>query len=736
QDLDALGPLWASGTDIDWRKLYAASDVPKPVSLPTYPFARDRFWSDAAAVKPSAAPDADAAFHPLLHTNPDPQSYGAVFSGEEFFLSDHRVRVDENSVQKVLPGVAYLEMARAAAGHALPAGAALELQNTVWVHPIVVEDRKQVRLVFSTNGNDRIDYEIHSQDGDQIVVHCQGRAVRTALPAPARLDVAQLAAEMDEGSIDAGAVYEACARMGLAYGPAFRGITAIRRGSDQLLAYLRLPKAVQSTAGEFVLHPSMMDGAVQASLGLFDGWAGQSDQPRLPFALESLRVIAPCTSEMLAWVRYAPDSHPEDKVVKVDIDLCDEQGNVCVQLHGFSSRTPNRKAALGTLFAAPQWRTSVSEAPASAPEWAQHHVILCELPEIDTAALPGMACLPLDAGPGRSIDQRYDAHAVAAFERIRSILQNKPAGNVLVQIVVPDQGEQALFAGLSGLLRSAALENPQVHGQVILIAAGTTTEELGRALQHEARRAHDTQVRYEGGVRQTSTWEMMPAQPDSAPVVFKDQGVYLITGGMGGLGVLFAREIMERTRGAKVVLTGRSALDAAKQAVLDELSGTGGRVSYRQVDVRDRRQVEALVAAIRDDFGPLDGILHGAGVIADSFILKKTGAQWSEVLGPKVAGALHLDAATKDVTLDFFVLFSSIVGALGNVGQADYAAANGFLDRFAAYRNRQVAAGQRHGRTRSINWPLWQDGGMGTDATAGETLLQLCPGMEPMQTET
>src|SRR5207249_4577542 len=80
-------------------------------------------------------------------------------------------------------------------------------------------------------------------------------------------------------------------------------------------------------------------------------------------------------------------------------------------------------------------------------------------------------------------------------------------------------------------------------------------------------------------------------------------------------------------------------------------------------------------------------------------------------------------------------LFSSIAGAMGNVGQADYACANGFMDQFAAYRNGQVAANKRHGRTRSINWPLWEAGGMGIDPATQE-LLEQTTGMRPMRTVT
>ena len=122
-------------------------------------------------------------------------------------------------------------------------------------------------------------------------------------------------------------------------------------------------------------------------------------------------------------------------------------------------------------------------------------------------------------------------------------------------------------------------------------------------------------------------------------------------------------------------------------------------------------------------------------MIADNFILKKSNIEFSHVLMPKVTGAYNLDLATRDIELDFFVLFSSVAGAMGNVGQADYAAANGFMDQFAAYRNRQVEARQRYGRTCSINFGLWQAGGLSMDA-ASRAVLQQATGIQPMQTAT
>ena len=743
QKFSKLLDLWVRGLEVDWSRLYDRTR-PQRVSLPTYPFARERYWIDVAAATPVAANGtmhsaAVAVLHPLLHSNTSDlseQRYSSTFTGEEFFLADHQVKPEGRAALKVLPGVASLEMARAAIEQALPArpeATVLELRNTVWAQPIVVSGTKQVSIALLAGDDDQIDYEIYSQDADEEIVHCQGRAAFSHQPAPARIDLAQLEGEMTQRTLDAASVYAACARMGLAYGPSFRSVAALHRGNGQVLARLRLPDVVAEQANDYVLHPSLMDGALQAAIGLIEGDLAVT-QPRLPFALETLRILAPCSGEMVAWVRYAAGSQAADNVVKLDADLCDEQGNVCVQLHGFASRVLSHETirtadaqepAIGSLLAAPVWQAS--DGGAGGSEYAEHHVILCEV----AAVAEGPNVLSLDGGQEeKNIARRYSEYAVACFERIQSILRGKPQGRVLVQIVAADQQEQSLFAGLSGLLKTAALENPQFRGQLILVPAQTTSGELSRRLQDEKSRGLDALVRYRDGVRQVLRWQEVPRE--TAPIAFREQGVYLITGGFGGLGTLFAGEVVKQTRDARVVLTGRSPLSSDKQAILD---AQHGRLSYRQVDLGDPEQVRQLVAGIQEEHGRLDGILHSAGMIADRFILKKTAAEFVDVLAPKVTGTFHLDQATADVTLDFFVLFSSVAGAMGNLGQADYATANGFMDCFAAYRNGQVAAGQRHGRTRSINWPLWQDGGMGI-APAAQELLQETTGVRPMQTAT
>ncbi|MCP4295963.1 MAG: SDR family NAD(P)-dependent oxidoreductase, partial [Proteobacteria bacterium] len=154
---------------------------------------------------------------------------------------------------------------------------------------------------------------------------------------------------------------------------------------------------------------------------------------------------------------------------------------------------------------------------------------------------------------------------------------------------------------------------------------------------------------------------------------WKSHGMYLITGGLGGLGVLFTREILSQSKDVKVILTGRSRLLPQRQSVLKELQALGGEVEYQRVDVSKLEQVNSLIESIQDRYGKLDGIIHSAGVISDNFILKKTVEEFRQVLAPKVTGTVNLDRTTRGIALDFFVLLSSGAGAMGNIGQADYA---------------------------------------------------------------
>jgi acyl transferase domain-containing protein len=344
--LGKLLELWVEGVELDWSKLYAERK-PQRVSLPGYPFAKQRYWIEAApAGQPTVNGKGTAMtlLHPLLQQNTSDlteQRYSTTLTGEEFFLADHQLAANGQARHKVLPGVACLEMACAAIHHAWPAqlkARILELHDTVWLNPIVVKEKKQIYVSLFVKDNDQAGYEIYSTEAGQEVIHCEGEAAFGCPSSGMMLDVEQLKAKMKRERLEASGVYAIFSKMGLHYGPAHQGITDIYVGERQLLARLRLPAVVAPSRLEYGLHPSLMDSALQASIGLVIHADHIPDKPPVPFALDSLRVLSACTNEMAAWVRYSTDSQSEDRITKFDIDLFDLRGNLCVEMRGLSLR--------------------------------------------------------------------------------------------------------------------------------------------------------------------------------------------------------------------------------------------------------------------------------------------------------------------------------------------------------------------------------------------------------------
>ncbi|MCP5005747.1 MAG: SDR family NAD(P)-dependent oxidoreductase, partial [Planctomycetes bacterium] len=763
ETLYGLSDFYCQGYAIDWSLLIGGT-TPKRLHIPTYSFAREKYWitetkSDLPALTQGASV---SAIHPLIQKNTSDfkeQRFTSTFTGKEFFLNDHQVKGE-----KVLPGVAYLEMARAAVEKAsgeLEEGTTIHLKNVVWAQPIFVnEAARKVHIGLFGEESGQIQYEVYTEtdNEEEPVVHSQGVAEFKEKGEIPVLDIQNLKSQMNQGTLNTESCYQAFKEMGIEYGEGHQGIREIYQGENQILARLSLPSSVNDTQSEYVLHPSLLDSALQSSIGLMlkngalangseapPGIGRWPQRPLLPFALESLEIVTPCTFEMYAWVRYSGRSAQSDKVQKLDIELCDNEGNVCVKMRAFSSRIlegevgiPQVKDSIGTLLAIPAWKETAKLSSLTRQTYAAHQVLLCEITEIKARELqsliPGSNCRDFESNQDQ-IETRFTECATCCFEIIRNFLERKPQGKVLFQILVPNTREQSLFVGLSGLLKTASLENPKIVGQLIQVEPGGNGEAQAEKLEESKNTPYEAIIKYESGKRFVWNLEELKETEVKPGFAFKDKGVYLITGGVGGLGVLFTREILRETKDAKIILAGRSELSNQRQFILDELQALGGSVEYKIVDVSSFEQVNSLIESIKAKHGKLDGIIHSAGVILDNFILKKSEEEFRKVLQPKVTGTIILDKATQDIELDFFVLFSSGAGVTGNIGQADYATANAFMDRFADYRNKLVESKERKGHTLSINWPLWKDGGMGIDV-ASEAMMKQTTGMVAMQTGT
>jgi len=303
-------------------------------------------------------------------------------------------------------------------------------------------------------------------------------------------------------------------------------------------------------------------------------------------------------------------------------------------------------------------------------------------------------------------------------------------------------GEELLFppkATILGAVKTIPQEFSNLHCQGIDIeypepGRGNGQGKLLDHLLREIRsKTPGSVVAYRGNHRWVQFFEPIPLTKSSTlPRCLREKGVYLITGGLGGMGLEFAR-YLAKTVHARLILVGRSPfppknhwdewlnshdqedLVSGKIKKIRELGKMGGDVVTARADVASPEQVKEVIELARKTYGEINGIIHGAGIADEAgVILHRSKELTHRVLAPKIYGTLVLDYLCKDFDLDFFILCSSLSSVTGTLGQVGYSAANSFLDAFAYYKNASLS--NHPTRIVSINWDLWKEVGMGVNA--------------------
>ncbi|PSO92161.1 MAG: hypothetical protein BRC46_09230 [Cyanobacteria bacterium QS_6_48_18] len=295
-------------------------------------------------------------------------------------------------------------------------------------------------------------------------------------------------------------------------------------------------------------------------------------------------------------------------------------------------------------------------------------------------------------------------------------------------------GSEVLFP-TQATLQGACLVIPQEYPGV---SAGTIDMEvppesaqkarLAESLLHEiATSPPEPIVAYRGRHRWVQSFDSMPLErTGETPSPLRTGGIYLIAGGLGGMGLVLA-EYLARATNAKLVLVTRSGLpereeeDAGSRGAgaVQHLEELGSQVLVISADISDRAAMQAAIFQAEAHFGSINGVIHAAGVAGGHTMQLQTQNQAEEVLAAKVRGTLILDELLRDHALDFMILCSSLSAITGGFGQSDYCAANAFLDAFAHYR--RATTGQL---TISINWDTWQEVGMAVNTAVPELLAQ------------
>lgn len=330
----------------------------------------------------------------------------------------------------------------------------------------------------------------------------------------------------------------------------------------------------------------------------------------------------------------------------------------------------------------------------------------------------------------------------AVFTFTKVLLKKKVTERTRIMFVYDggENGIRPLQEGIGAFARVVEAENPQLLIKTVSVTTDSFTEDVCEGMINAICNegwsdGNATEVLYKDGQRFVKKVREVKYnfkdESNEQTVSLKEGGVYLITGGAGQLGLLFAKEILRHVN-AKVVLCGRKCLNPETIKVISQLQDKNKEIMYVRADLGNAKAVKRLINRIYERYGHIDGIIHGAGVLKDSFIINKSLEEFKLVLQPKVLGTINLDHELANRHLDFFVLMSSFAAVMGNAGQSDYSYANGFLNAFATERNIRCKEGKCKGRTIVFNWSLWRQGGMMSNKDINIMGLETI-GMKPLE---
>ena len=313
-----------------------------------------------------------------------------------------------------------------------------------------------------------------------------------------------------------------------------------------------------------------------------------------------------------------------------------------------------------------------------------------------------------------------------------NLIQTLTANSLTIPVWLATRGNQLdgiaasaiASSSLWGLGQAVAIEHPELWGGIVDLAVEPEANEADRLLTVVARRSKEDRV----AIRQDKLYvPRLQKTNNSIGKTFSlhPQASYLITGGLGSLGLQVANWLADR--GAKnLLLLGRSEPSETAKKAIAELERQGVIVNVVRADITD----EAALAPILATSTPLRGVIHAAGVLDDGLLERQTQAKFQRVIAPKVTGAWNLHQLTKNIELDFFVLFSSAASLIGSPGQSNYTVANAGLDAIARYRRSLNLPAL------SINWGAWGDSGMAAErgfSVKGLNLIQPRSGLQTLE---
>ncbi|WP_194868995.1 type I polyketide synthase [Myxococcus sp. AB025B] len=750
-----LGGLFVAGVSPAWERLFPEGGALVP--LPSYPWRKERYWvaSPAPAASRPASTQEVLPLHGRRVRSPLAETLFEVELSVERMplLGEHLLH---GAV--VVAGAGHVSMVLSAL-QSLQGTAPIRLADIVFPRALVVEAGlgRPVSVVVGAEQSGRASFRIQSQEaGGDWVLHAEGKVLRSGAPrVDAAVSLEQLRARCPT-PLEVARVYETMDAEGISLGRRFRWVEQLWQGEREALGRMRAPEP-EDRQPATPLHPGLLDSLFHVLRGV-PGVVRDDGVPLIPVGIEGVVFLSPPRGTLWAHAMPRPGSGQEGETLSADFRLFGEDGGTVAWVEGLVVRRAPREAFTRERVRAPgqdlfqvRWRPApavtaptretgpwllltdrggvgAAVAERLGAEGSPCQVMAAPESTESEASLLGRLEAALGAGPCRGVmylaaldvgalepgsEARVTTEVlVGAVRVLQALTQLKRA--VPPRLWLVTRGAQSTDArhalslaqaplwGLGATLRH---EHPEVRCTLVDLDPAPAADTVHSLCTELRLLDGEDRVAWRDGARLAQRLQSLEVIPEPGPVPVVADATYLITGGLGGLGLRCARWLAKE--GARhLALLGRNAPSEEARVVLQALAAEGVSVRVLAADVGEQASLARALSELRADMPPLRGVIHAAGLLDDALLASQERERIERVLRPKVAGALHLDQQTRADPLDFFVMFSSIAALLGGVGQANYSAANAFLDALAAERRARGLPAC------SLAWGPWAEVGL------------------------
>ena len=775
---DEILRLYIKGADVNWEKLYRGRNIRK-VSLPVYPFERKRCWLEEESDETEISRDnVKEILHPLLENHLtdsfDCKIFYTRFSVKKLWvISEHKI-----VGRYVVPGTAYLEMINKVFNISHP-DKDIEICDIFFLKPMSIDlnEIREVHTIIKEKG-ESYEFIIASRTESENVwsKHAEGNVSLREKKKRTGIDIDDIKSRYSVKND----IPEEPRTKAVETGPRWDCIREIYLEGNEALVYLELPEDYMKDLEDYKLHPSLMDCAV--NLGMNSTGEGLY----LPYSYRNIKIYGPMPAIIYSHIKRRKLEKEDPEVSTFDITLMDENGIAFVEIEGYSIKKINRDEQLrlaGNMYYEMAWVPAKQPDELKIPEGARILVLKggtpVSLEMVQQLREKGVVVIEVDTG--REYERKAEDRFVISeteedYARLLNDVKEKGLWKVIhlstltgrEEIADEDmledsqkKGVYSLFYLTRGFLNSKMRNDLEIILVSDYTAEVTGCEErinphnaslfgLGKVISNEYEHlecrcidiaektgtgdiiseimsgtgAHKIALR--NGTRYKEEFRRMDiSETARVEAEIKEDGVYVITGGTGGIGLEIGKYLASKNK-VKLCLVNRSSMpereewgnilersvdvkECRKIKAIRYMEDRGTEVNCYSADVSDMEKMRKVLEDIRSRYGKIDGVIHGAGIAGDGFIIRKDEEVFSRVMKPKVQGTWILDRLTKDDKLDFFIMFSSIEALIGNMGQGDYTSANCYLDAFSGYRRKNGK------RSLTINWPAWKETGMAAD---------------------